>query len=179
MHHGSKSTKNRRIIISGALVLAAAVALVFWVWSREAENREFTLDDGTKVVLKAPPAELRQRAHEGRMKQVADFFALAEKDRTAYLDKVIDEQQAAMERLGIDPANLTHEGGAIRMGAPTTRPGGAEGNRMVLGNAARSLTQDLSAEDQARMAEFTKAMMDRRKARGIEGPMVVIHTPSN
>src|SRR5690606_7177835 len=127
---------------------------------------------------------LRQRAHDGRMKQVADYFALPERDRAAYLDKVIDEQQETMKRLGIDPASLTKDGGSIRMGGPTTRPGGGEGggggNRLVLGgSAARSLTQDLSAEDQARMAEFSKAMMDRRKARGIEGPMVVIHTPSN
>lgn len=175
MDANTRSTVRRR---NGLLITAVVVTLLVVLgvvfWPRAEASREVTLDDGTKVMLEEPPEELRRRAHQGRMKQVADYFALPEREREGFLDRVIDEQQAAMERLGIDPGALTKEGGQIRMGGPTTRPGGT---RMMAGSSAeRSLTQDLSAADQARMAEFTRALMDRRKARGIEGPVVVIHT---
>lgn len=179
----SSAHPKNRIVVAAIAFAAVLITLTVWLWPRAEAITQVTAADGTKIVLKQPPDDLRKKAHERMMKQVSGYFALPNGERDAYLDKAIDEQLAAMKRLGVDAESLTKDGGGLRMRGPATRPAGDAAPRTSVrlegSSAERSLTQDLSAEDQARMAEFSRAMMDRRKARGIEEPMVIIHTPSN
>jgi len=102
---------------------------------------------------------MRNMAMAHRQKMLDDYFALPEgKQRQAYLDKQIDQQEEIRKM----------------MENPTTQPG----QRMMIRRggadaaAQKEMTETLPAEYQAKAAQFAKDIKDRRAARGLptDGP---------
>lgn len=122
--------------------------------------------------------------------QVDGYFALPlGRQRTAYLDKIIDEGERRREewaaRRATQPARP--EGERERMGRGPDGPrgdgqsgaagqgGGGDGQgrrgRGMTAERIKSRMENTPAEIRARWAEFRKALSDRRKERGLpEGP---------
>jgi hypothetical protein len=110
--------------------------------------------------------EIMQESWEKRMdKQLDDYFALPEKDRTKYLDKQIDEMQARMRewqsRAATQPSRRPTTG-------PATRPNRDRGGDQVARMRGRIETGDPARK--AQRAEYMAAMRQLMAQRGIQGP---------
>ena len=171
------NTNQKLLIGGGAAVFVAVAAFLLWPSSDHADDNaiELKTDDGqtVRLALAQPDDDIRKA-----MTSPADgYFALPESEREAYLDKIIDEQAKLMDKFDLDPGSLrSGTGGQIRIKGGTPDAPDASSEKTFTFKGGFDPMGDLPAEDQARMAEFTKALADRRKARGIEGPMVIMRT---
>jgi hypothetical protein len=125
--------------------------------------------------------------------QVTGYFAQPEDQRTAYLDKIIDEMQARRAEFlaRMDPNRLLDANGPPGFGPPDANgpprfgPPDANGFRrfaMRGQNAGqrprpnpermRERSERMSADMRVKMMQFRRAMRERMEQRGIQGPMM-------
>jgi len=137
--------------------------------------------------------EIREQmgeAMQARMTaQVNGYFALAEGDeRTAYLDKTIDDMQARRaEFLAARDANRPPDANGprdpnrfARFGPPDANgfrgfgPRGANAGQRPRMNPERmrARSERMSADTRVKMMQFRRAMQERMQERGIESPMM-------
>jgi hypothetical protein len=174
--NGKGSTKLRRAI-AWAAALGVVVGITVGAWAMwRSHNKQKLLasikDDPRKVreavrdgqITRDDARDVMMDAFEARMnKTVDDYFALDQKDRDKYLDKLIDEQEA-MRRQWQQRATTRPTSRPAREDRPaTTRPAGDMQQRM------RERADRTPPERTARRAEFMAAMMQRRAARGLTG----------
>jgi hypothetical protein len=197
-----KQMKNKPLLIVAALAFVALCG-AWYFWPKSQDDGLVVMVDGKQVdpstikEIKGPdgkPLDLRRDMQDPfkRMGETVDaYFALpAGPQRNAYLDKLIDQQEAAQKdikdlKLGDAPAG----DGRIRMtmaAPPTTQPGddkGGEGGapksimvRRTGGAGGDSMPPDL----RAKVAELVSAMNKRRAERGLPpgpgGIMIVNRT---
>ena len=163
--------KNKKVIISIVLTVAIiSVAGVFYakkdkpaikVPQSMEEMRDFADSNEFKALDGKTRREVMHKAMEQQMDTtLTEYFALAEKDRTAYLDEVIDRmgQMRQQWRERRDPNSNRDE---------RERPQGER--RAPSAERMRQRTESMDPQKLAKMAEFMKAMQKRMGERGIQG----------
>jgi hypothetical protein len=188
--------KSRKIIIASAILVSVAVAVPLTIsYQRHHPNfakmtprqiREYfdsnafrdANEDARRQVFEQMGEAMQARTEA----QVKGYFALAEgEDRTAYLDKIIDEMQARRAEFlsSRDPnrdPNMPFD--PNRFADPNRRPRFAQRGQMVPGqrpridperNRARS--SRMSADMRVKSAQFRRDLFNRMQQRGIQMPM--------
>jgi hypothetical protein len=156
---------------------------------------EETLPDGTKVQYEAtgpkpPVTEIRHEELPDHMtdfmKVVDDYFAASEEDRVALLDKHIDEMMAFNEKFmaggGTMDFEVEEEPGR-KTKKITVRADDEGGNKKIKIDGVNDAEMKqmernyLEAGDpvmRARLSEFSRALSERMKERGMDGTMVMM-----
>jgi len=159
--------KNKKIVISVVLaVVVISVAGAFYAkgskpeikipQSREEMRALADSNDFKAMDRKARRSVMRKSMQQQFDNTLTEYFALQGKDRTAYLDDIIDRmgqmRQQWRKRRGQDKKQSEQ------------RP-----RRTPSAERMRERTESMEPERLARMAEFMNAMQKRMKDRGIKG----------
>lgn len=177
--------KHRWIWGVAAVVGGVAAAYAFWpkpspelegaaVANQIAAGKPINLPGGKQLAVNSP---------------AANYFALpAGKERLAYLDKMIDQQEETRKKIASGEIKLP-EGAMTRLppgaraevkdvGAPSKieERTSADGSQKTV--TVRLNSDDLSPEFRARMEEYHAALRSRRKERGLDpdAPMIIIRS---
>jgi hypothetical protein len=190
-------TKKSKTILTATIVLSVSVAVAVPIAVRWASKPNFSKMSPRQIREYFDSNEFRDANEQTRRgireqmgevmqarmtAQVNGYFALPEGDqRTAYLDKIIDEMQA--RRAGFlarrDPNRPPDGNGFGRFGSPGAngRPRfgqrGANGRRRPRINPERmrARSERIDSQTRAQMIQFRREMRARMKQRGIQGPM--------
>jgi hypothetical protein len=191
-------TKKSKTILIVAIVLAAIAAVavpiaVHWAskpnFSKMSprqvreyfDSNEFRdANEQTRRVIREQMGEVMQARMTA---QVSGYFALPEGDqRTAYLDKIIDEMQARRAEFlaGRDPNRPPDGNGFGRFGPPDANGRPRFGQRGVNGRQRprmnpermRARSERFSADTRVRMMQFSRDLFNRMQQRGIQVPMM-------
>lgn len=187
---------NPAVIVAAALVLAGA-ALAGWYFmgddapendlkvivdGKEVDAAKFMKD--AKIELKDGPKIDLKNPHGVMSELVGKYFALpAGPQRLKYLDDMIDQQEKVRKELGI--TNNPDGTPQIKMtGAPTTGPSDGSGPKktIVMRSGSAGAQDSMPPELRAQLAEYLKAINDRRAARGLppqQGMMMMRTNKSN
>jgi len=208
-------TKKSKTILIVTVVLAAGMAIAVPIAVRHFSKPDFSKMNPRQIReyfdsnqfrdanedTKRQMGEQIGEAMRARMEsEVKGYFALAEENRTAYLDKIIDERQARMAEFfagrdanrppdangpppdGNGPPGFGPPGssGPLRFG-----PSDANGFRRFAQrgqNAGqrprpnpermRARSERISADTRVQMMQFRRALRERMQERGIQGPMM-------
>ncbi|MCK4886344.1 MAG: hypothetical protein KAS96_03090 [Planctomycetes bacterium] len=158
--------KNKKIIIS--IILAIVILSVAGGFYAKSSKQEIKLPQSPEELrefadsndFKAMDEKTRREVMRKSMQQQFDntlneYFALEEKDKSAYLDDVID-RMGQMRARWRSRRNRDNEDGQQRP------------RRMPSAERMRERTESMDPERLARMVEFMKAMQKRMGERGIE-----------
>ena len=163
--------KNKKVIIS--IVFAAAIFSAAGVFYAKKDKPEIKIPQSWQEMreladsndFKALDEKTRRDVMRKSMEQQFDttlngYFALAEKDRAAYLDEVIDRMGQMREQWQRrrDPNDNRAE---------RERP--QRERRAPSAERMRQRTESMDPEKLAKMAEFMQAMQKRMGERGIQG----------
>jgi hypothetical protein len=182
-------TKKSKTILIVTIVLAAGVAIAVPVamhWENKPDFskmsprqiREYFDSNEFRDANEQTRDEIRERigeAMEARMAARArEYFALPEgDDRTAYLDKIIDEMQARRAEFlaGRDPNDPNRPPDANDPNARQRRNFRGRFGRLNP-ERMRARSEMTSAVVRAQMIQFSQALFTRMQQRGIQGPMM-------
>ncbi len=189
--------KNKTILIATiVLVAVAAVAVPIAIVHYSKPNfskmsprqiREYFDSNEFRDANEQTRREIRRQmgeVMEARMTaQANEYFALPEgEQRTAYLDKIIDEMQARRAEFlaRMDPNRPPDGNGFGRFGQPDANGRPRFGQRGVNGRQRprinpermRARSERFSADTRVRMMQFHRALFNRMQQRGIQGPMM-------
>jgi hypothetical protein len=208
-------TKKSKTILIVTIVLAAGMAIAVPIAVRHFSKPDFSKMNPRQIREYFDSNQFRDanedtrrqmgeqigEAMRARMEsEVKGYFALAEENRTAYLDKIIDERQARMAEFfagrdanrppGFGPPDangpLPDANGPPRFGPPGAggQPGfGPRGADTATGQRTRqrprpnpermrARSERISADTRVQMMQFRRAMRERMQERGIQGPMM-------
>lgn len=191
-HTGHRTGKVNPAMMIAIVILLAGVAAGAWYFmtddapptdlkimvdGKEVDPAKF-MKDG-KINLKDGPTINLANPHEHMAKLVGDYFKLpAGAQRLKYLDDAIDQQEKVRKEMGVStgPDGVPQ----LKAGTPTTpstQPGAAPVRSTIIMRSGGGAAQDsMSPELRAQMAEYMKAMNDRRAARGLapqQGMMMI------
>jgi len=203
-------TKKSKTILTATIVLAVGVAVAIPIavhWASKPnfskmnprQIREYFDSNEFRDANEQTRREIREQMGEAmgaRMTAQANgYFALPEGDqRTAYLDKIIDEMQARRAEFlaGRDPNRPPDGNGFGRFGSPgangppgASGPPGANGRPRFGQSGAngrqrprinpermRARSERFSADMRVKMMQFGRDLFNRMQQRGIQGPMM-------
>ena len=191
-------TKKSKTILTATIVLAAGVVVAIPIavhWASKPnfskmsprQIREYFDSNEFRDANAQTRREIREQMGEAmgaRMTAQANgYFALPEGDqRTAYLDKIIDEMQARRAEFLArrDPNRPPDGNGFGRFGTPDVngRPRfgqrGADGRQRPRINPERmrARSERFSADTRVKMIQFRRELRARMEQRGIQGPMM-------
>ncbi len=191
-------TKKSKTILIAVIVLAAGMVIAVPVAMRWAgkpnfskmsprQVREYFDSNDFRDANEQTRREVRERMGEVMMArmttQVNGYFALPEGDqRTAYLDKIIDEMQAARAEFLArrDPNRPPDANDFRRFGPPDANGRPRFGRRRANGRQRpqinpemmRARSERFSADTRVRMMQFSRDLFNRMQQRGIQGPMM-------
>jgi hypothetical protein len=200
--------KNKTIlIVTVALAASAAVAVPIAVWHYSEPNfskmtprqiREYfdsnQFRDANENTRRQMGEQIGEAMRARMESEVKGYFALAEENRTAYLDKIIDERQARMAEFfaGRDANRPPDANGPPGFGPPDANrfarfgPPDADGFRRFGQRGAnagqqrprpnpermRARSERMSADMRVQMMQFRRVLRERMQERGIQGPMM-------
>lgn len=158
--------KNKKVIIS--IILAVVVLSVAGgLYLRKADKPEIKVPQSPEEMIKladsnefkAMDEDAKRDVMRKSMQQqfdstINEYFALPEKDRTAYLDEVIDKIGQMRDQWSKRRPNQDSD---------LQRP-----RRTPSAERMRERTESMDPERLAKMAEFMQAMQKRMEKRGIE-----------
>ncbi len=190
LNHPSAQVKPAAVIT--ACLVALGVAVGGWFYMREADPALADLkvivngkEVDPKEVLKGGTISLAGGGSFTMSKDTINphallgetfkgYFSLPEgPQRKKFLDDMIDQQEKAKKDMGIS----TDGEGVAKFDArksPTTKPG--ENRTVVMRSGGAGAMDSMPPEIRAQLAEFTKAMNDRRAERGLpaqQGMMMI------
>jgi hypothetical protein len=197
-------TKKSKTILTIAVVLAASVAVAVQIavhWASKPnfskmsprQIREYFDSNEFRDANEQTRREIRQQIGEvigaGMTTRVNGYFALPEGDqRTAYLDKIIDEMQAVRAEFLArrDPNRPPDANGPPRFaegprqgppdanGQPRFGRRGANGRQRPRINpeTMRARSERFSADTRVKMMQLHRDLFNRMQQRGIQGPMM-------
>jgi len=185
------------LILTVALVGGAAIAIpvtVRWIskpnFSKMSPRqiREYFDSNDFRDANEQTRRDIRRQmgqAMQARMeRQVDEYFALAEGDnRTAYLDRIIDDMQARRAEFlaARDPNRPFDPNRSGRFGPPDAnglrrfgrRDAGQQGQiRRPDPARMRERSERFSADMRVKMTQFRRDLFNRMQERGIQGPMM-------
>lgn len=181
-HAGDSRSRNRvgvAVLVAAGVIVIVAAGYAAVAWSQSRSRQKALTEAGNE------PRKIIEAAAEGKItpqqrdqaindsiqsrlqNQVDGYFRLPEgKERDAYLDRVIDEQELARQKFEAVKANHPlPTTGPDEQTTVTTSPDGRE-KRITIrrkGGDASQLPPDL----RAKLAEFAAAMAQRRAERGL------------
>ena len=190
-------TKKSKTILIATIVLAAGAAVAVPIAVRHYSKpnfaqmtprqiREYFDSNDFRDANEQTRREIRQQmgeAMQARMEaQVNGYFAQSEgEQRTAYLDKIIDEMQARRAEFlsRRDPNRPPDANGSTRFGPPDAnrprfgqRSANAGQRPRVNPERMRARSERFSADSRVKMMQFRRDMQNRMEQRGIQGPMM-------
>jgi hypothetical protein len=191
-------TKKSKTILTAIVVLAACVVVAIPIavhWASKPnfskmspqQIREYFDSNEFRDANEQTRREIREQmgeAMEIRMAAQANgYFALPEgNQRTAYLDKIIDEMQARRaEFLARRDPNRPPDGNDFgRFGPPDANSRlrfsqrGASGRQrpQINPERMRARSERLSADTRVQIIQFRRELFNRMQQRGIQGPMM-------
>jgi len=166
--------KNKKVIISIVFAVAIFSAAGVFFAKKEKDKPEVKIPQNWQDMreladsndFKALDEQTRRNVMRKSMRQqfdttLNDYFALAEKDRAAYLDDVIDRmgQMRQQWQRRRDQNN--------NRDAQQQRP--QKERRAPSAERMRERTESMDPQKLAKMAEFMQAMQKRMSERGIQG----------
>lgn len=191
------TTKSKTILIATIVLAAgAAVAVPIAVSHYSKPNfakmtprqvREYFDSNEFRDANEQTRREIRQQmgeAMQARMTaQVNGYFALPEgSQRTAYLDKIIDEMQARRSEFLArrDPNRPPDANGFGRFGPPDAngrprfgqRSANARQRPRINPERMRARSERISADTRVKTMQFRRDLQKRMEQRGIQGPMM-------
>jgi hypothetical protein len=201
-------TRKSKTILIATVVLAAGMAIAVPIAVRHFSKPDFSKMNPRQIREYFDSNQFRDanedtrrqmgeqigEAMRARMEsQVKGYFALAEENRTAYLDKIIDEMQARRAEFlaGRDANRPPDANGPPGFGPPDANrfarfgPPDADGFRRFGQRGAnagqqrprpnpermRERSERISADTRVQMMQFRRALRERMEQRGIQGPM--------
>lgn len=198
MKQNLRSGKVNPAVIVAAVLVLAGVAVAGWYFmgdeappsdlkvfvdGKEVDAAKFQkeakieLKDGPKIDLANPYGPMKD--------MVGKYFALSGPERLKYLDEQIDQQEKVRKDLNI----TTNADGTpqVRMtggASPTTGPSDGSGPKktIVMRSGGAGAQDSMPPELRAQVAEYLKAINDRRAARGLppqQGMMMMRTNKSN
>jgi len=190
-------TKKSKTILIATIVLAAgaAVAVPMAISHYSKPNfakmtplqiREYFDSNDFRDANEQTRREIRQEMGEAmqtRMEaQVNGYFAQSEgEQRTAYIDKIIDEMQARRAEFlaGRDPNRSPDANGPPRFGQPDAnrprfgqRSANAGQRPRINPERMRERSERFSADSRVKTMQFRRDLFNRMQERGIQGPMM-------
>ena len=185
-------TQKNKTILTAAIVLAAGIAIAvpitikhyskpdFAKMSRE-QIRDYIDSNQFRDANEDKRREVRDQIGEAmriRMEaQANEYVALPDTDKTAYLDKVIDDMQTRRAEFAARDANGPPDPNRFRRFGPRDpnfmqRQGQqARQFRMPEPSRMRERSERISADTRVKMMQFRQDMMNRMQERGIQmGP---------
>jgi hypothetical protein len=184
--------KKSKTILTATIVLAACVVVAIPIavhWASKPnfskmspqQIREYFDSNAFRDANEQTRREIFEqmgRVMEARMvAQVNGYFALPKGDqRTAYLDKIIDEMQARRAEFlaGRDPNRPPDVNGP-----PDANDRPRFGQRWAMGRQRRidparmrARSERFGADTRVNMVQFLQALFNRMQERGIQGPMM-------
>ncbi|MCJ7776893.1 MAG: hypothetical protein MUP16_01065 [Sedimentisphaerales bacterium] len=191
-------TKKSKTILTATIVLAAVVAVAVPIAVHWASKPNFSKMNPRQIREYFDSNEFRDANEQTRRgireqmgevmqarmtAQINGYFALPEGDqRTAYLDKTIDEMQARRAEFlaGRDPNRPPDGNGFGRFGTPDANGRPRFGQRgansrqrpRINPERMRARSERFSADTRVKMMQFRRELRARMEQRGIQGPMM-------
>jgi hypothetical protein len=186
-------TKKSKTILIAAIILAAGVAIAVPITLKHYSKPDFTKMSPMQIreyfdsnqfrdANEDKRREIREQmgeAMQARMEaQANEYAALSTDQKTAYLDKMIDEMQARRAEFLARDANGPPDPNRFRRFGPPDpnfprRQMGQQGRqfRMPEPSRMRERSERISADTRVKMDQFRRDMQDRMQERGIQmGP---------
>ncbi len=169
--------KKKTVIIIALLAIAvsAAAGAIFWRSRLASNNPSKKSPEQLRTYLSSE--KFRNLDEETRRKQFAslfrsrmlrpvkEYYALPEDQRTAYLDKTIDEMQERFKQFRDNPPRSRP-----RRADPNDRTARDRLQQMRNPENMRARSDYIDAESRARMRQFRRDMRNRMRQRGINMP---------
>lgn len=167
---------NNRGLWIGVLVLLVGGGITYGFWPKsnqivitpDASGKVDNIDikPGQQVIIKTPKGDMDvQKLAQTHLTEMMDgYFKLPEgAERIKYLDKVIDQQEAARKQVALTESPATQPTTAHTGSNPTTQPMRASIRLKAGSGAEQSLPPGLRGQ----IAEFVSAISKRRTERGL------------
>lgn len=177
--------KNGRVVGGVVIVVGILIAAVLLWWRGPARPSESEM---IEAALSGKDVSLPNGGSFRMNSPASDYFALqSPTDRQAFLDKMIDEQEAVRKKIANGEIKLP----AGTLLGPTTLPADVDVQNVKSGvevkesadGTQKQVTVRLNADDlspdlRAQMQEFAALLRLRRIERGlpVDGPMTIIRT---
>jgi hypothetical protein len=192
-------SSSRRNLIIGAGIIAAVLlgALLYWMWRPNPQltkvremRRELSADSGRKLSpqerrdrfealrqeqAKLTAAERKQLADEARKRRKADiahYFTLSKKEKTAALDQQIDRMEAMRKQMqaanSTGRGNPSGAGNNFGFGQPPNGPTSAANQSTEERERRRKeMLDSTTPEERAQFDQYRKDLQARMAQRGI------------
>ena len=187
-------TQKNKIILIAAIVLAAGVVIAgtiavkhyskpdFSKMSRQ-QIREYTDSNQFRDANENKRREIRDEIGEAmRIKmeaQANEYAALSDTQKTAYLDKIIDDMEARRAEFSTRDANGPQDPNRFRRFGPRDpnsmrRQQGQQARqfRRPEPSRTREMSSRMSADSRVKMNQYRRDLMNRMQERGIQNPMM-------
>jgi biopolymer transport protein ExbD len=181
-------TKESKIILVVAIVLAAGVAIAVpiavkhYSKSNSAKTnpqqiREHTDSNQFRDANGNKRSEMAEAMRTKMEAQANEYAALPDAQKTAYLDKIIDDMQAARAKSLAGDANSPQD--PNRFGRFGPRDPNSMGQQMArqpsrrpAPSRMREMPPRLGSDTRVKMNQFRRDLMNRMQERGIQNPMM-------
>jgi len=163
------------LIASAVIAVSATAGTLFW-HARSAANalskkspeqlmEYFRSEEFHNLDENARREQLAAMFRNRMLRPVKEYYALPEDQRTAYLDKTIDERQERFRQFRDNPPRFR-----TRRSDPNDRSARDRSRRMRSPENTRARSDYINAETRAEMMQFRRDMRNRMRQRGIDMP---------